>query len=101
MVCPMGCECKGTGCNPLVSTPVTYYRQKSKSLIIFYVCALVISFGFLMVLNIKYTKRNIPTIALSVLALGGILTGLIFAAVGRRKPKAIFGCSPQSSPPPK
>lgn len=98
MACPMGCECKGTGCNPLVSTPVTYYRQKSKSLIIFYVCALVISFGFLMVLNIKYTKRNIPTITLSVLALGGILTGLIFAVVGRRKPKTIFGCSPQSSP---
>lgn len=101
MTCPTGCECKGTGCNPLVPTPVTYYRQKSTSLIIFYVCALVISFGFLMVLNIKYTKRNIPTIALSVLALGGILTGLIFAAVGRRKPKAIFGCSPQSSPQPK
>lgn len=99
MECPMGCECKGTGCNPLVSTPVAYYRQKSKSLIIFYVCALVISFGFLMILNIKYTKRDIPTIALSVLALGVILTGLIFAAVGRRKPKTIFGCSPQSSPP--
>ena len=101
MGCPMGCECKGTGCNPLVSTPVAYYRQKSKRLIIFYVCALVVSFGFLMVLNIKYTKRNIPTIAMSVLALGGILTGLIFAAVGRRRPKTIFGCSPQSSPPPK
>ena len=97
--CPTGCECKGTGCNPLVSTPVTYYRQNSKGMIVFYVCALVISLGFLMVLNIKYTKGDKATIVLSVLTLGGILTGLIFAAVGRKRPKTIFGCSPPSPSP--
>jgi hypothetical protein len=98
--CPIGCECKGTGCKPLLSTPVTYYRQTSKGLIVSYVCALVVSLVFLMVLNIKYAKEgNKATIVLSVVAFGGIVTGLICAVVGRKRPKAIFGCSPPSPSP--
>ena len=98
--CPIGCECKGTGCQPLVSTPVTYYRQRSKGMIALYVCASVISLVFLMVLNLKYNREsNKATIVLSVVAFGGIVTGLMFAVAGRKRPKSIFGCSPPSPSP--